>query len=63
MNNKKRKTYFKFKYENDSFELLWKIIVWIIGAFFILPIPWVINDQIAYFAKGFKVKEFNEYPT
>ena len=56
------KTYFRFKYENNSFELFWRIIVWIIGILLILPIPWVINNQIAYFTRGFKAKEFDEHP-
>jgi len=58
---KKRETYFKFKYRNSSFELFWRIIVWAIGTILIITIPWVINNQIAYFAKGFKMKEFDEY--
>lgn len=45
------------KYENDSMELLIKIVIWAIGCFLILPIPWVINNQIKYFSEGFTFEE------
>jgi len=49
---------YKFKYQNNSVELLFRLILWIIASIFIIPIPWVINDSISYFSKGFKMKEF-----
>ncbi|GEM_PF-3562919 len=45
----------KIKYTNDSLELLGRGILWFFGFMFILPIPWVINDQIKYFSKGFTI--------
>jgi hypothetical protein len=50
------KVTYKIKYKNSSLELLGRIILWMIGMFLIIPIPWVINDQIAYFSKGFVIK-------
>lgn len=46
----------KISYKNNGLELLGKIILWSIVSCFIIPIPWVINDQIAYFSKGFEIK-------
>ncbi len=47
----------RINYENDSIELLVKIIIWAIGFLLVLPIPWVINSQIKYFSKGFTLRE------
>lgn len=45
----------KLKYKNSGFELLGRIVLWTIGTCLVLPIPWVINDQMSYFAKGFEI--------
>jgi len=42
-------------YKNSGFELLGRIILWFIGSMLIITIPWVINDIISYYAKGFRV--------
>lgn len=49
----------KIDYENSSFELLGKTIIWALAAIFSLglAIPWVINSQIKYFSKGFTIWE------
>jgi len=44
----------KIRYENSGLELLGRMILWGIGVCLILPIPWVINDSITYFVKGFR---------
>jgi hypothetical protein len=45
------------KYQNSGLELLGRMILWSIACFFIIPIPWVINDIFTYFAKGFSMEK------
>lgn len=51
---------YSFSYKNSGVELLGRSLIWLIGFMFILPIPWVINDQITYFTKGFKAHHSKE---
>lgn len=46
---------YKIKYNNNSVELLFRGIAWCLGFILIIPIPWVINDQLKYFSRGFTV--------
>lgn len=48
---------YKLSYKNNSLELLIRILGWIILTPLIVTIPWVINDQITYFAKGFELEK------
>lgn len=45
----------RIKYQNSGIELLGRTILWVIGTALIITIPWVINDIITYFAKGFQI--------
>lgn len=45
----------RISYKNNSWELFGRIILWALGCVLIIPIPWVINDEISYFAKGFEI--------
>ena len=53
--NKPKKVAYELGYENGGFELLVRSILWVIGSMTVILIPWVINDQINYFAKGFRL--------
>lgn len=55
MASKPKKVAYEVGYENGGFELLIRGILWVIGSMTIILIPWVINDQISYFAKGFRL--------
>lgn len=46
----------RITYKNNSGELFIKSIFWFFGFMLLLPIPWVINDMIAYYSKGFEIK-------
>lgn len=46
---------FKIRYKNSGLEMLGRIILWGIGFMFIIPTPWVINDMISYYSKGFTI--------
>jgi hypothetical protein len=45
----------KIKYENSGLELLGRMLIWCFASMLIITIPWVINDIITYFSKGFKI--------
>lgn len=45
----------KIVYKNSSLELLGRIILWCLASCSIVLIPWVINNAITYFSKGFEI--------
>ena len=45
----------KVDYKNSGFELLLRMLGWTLGFMLIITIPWVINDIISYYAKGFRI--------
>ncbi len=53
--SKPKRVAYEVSYENGGFELLGRGILWVIGSMTIILIPWVVNDQISYFAKGFRL--------
>ena len=45
----------KVDYKNSGLELLLRTFGWTLGFMLIITTPWVINDMISYFSKGFRI--------